>query len=797
LTGSLQLIAIEDNKNTSTVNEPKEHVLVITGTSKSRVLSDTPQSVTQINSEQLSKLSFSSQADVLRYVPGIKTEGGGGEVATNLQVRGLPSAGQFQFTPLLIDGSPSLSIFGLNSSAFDVYFRNDLGIEKLEFIRGGVSNLFGPGSVAGVINYISKKGTDFQENIFQIETAEEGKVRADFVTNGPTSTEGTYYAFSGFYRYDEGPLKTGFATDGYQLRGNIHKEFNDNSGSLTVYTQLIDDKVQFYLPLPLDAGSKQRIRGNDGTLVHSVQTDSVENLTYPLESGSYTSPIDNGVWTKGVSLSLNFDKELADDWSFTAKSKWSKYKHQFNLFLDGDGVINIPENQSDYLVNRELGSLENAVFTYVDSGQVLAADDLLFANRLLDRNRPVEDFSSEFNFKKNIETENFTHDLTLGVFISSAEADDQNIVSAYLAEFNNRPRLVNLEVNGITVSRGGIVGPSVGYNNKTMSAVKTALYFADQFENEKWIFDLGVRFENIKGKVKQEQSEVTVISNDPLLAPNLQSITYGSGNFVRGKVSTTDYALSGAALYRFNNNLNLYANLSRGYFFPEVRSVRFDDFEQPQEYEAEIIKQGEIGIKYFDKNSYMSAALFFTDLENRNTVDFVNDGSGGVEEITITQSTEATGLEFDWHYTLTDSFSIQANLTYQDHQFTKYEADPSIIGNELRRKPKILMNLGAYYDNNNLDASILYNFHGDNYANDSNSVKLDSFNLFNFNVGYTWHLADEKQMRVGLSIFNLTDSQGITEGSPRLGNAQNSNSDYFVGRPILPRRISLKFKYNF
>ena len=68
--------------------------IIVSGTSKGRVISDTPQSVTSISEDELVKLSSSSQADVLRYIPGIKVEGGGGEVATNLQVRGLPSSGQ-------------------------------------------------------------------------------------------------------------------------------------------------------------------------------------------------------------------------------------------------------------------------------------------------------------------------------------------------------------------------------------------------------------------------------------------------------------------------------------------------------------------------------------------------------------------------------------------------------------------------------------------------------------------------------------------------------------------------------
>ena len=129
--------------------------IIVTGSFSARSQKEAPTSMTLLNSKQLGVLSFNSQADVLRSIPGITAEGGGGEVASNVFVRGMPSGGQYQFTPLQVDGLATISTFGLNSSAHDVYFRNDIGIRNLEFIRGGSATLFGAGSVAGIINYTS------------------------------------------------------------------------------------------------------------------------------------------------------------------------------------------------------------------------------------------------------------------------------------------------------------------------------------------------------------------------------------------------------------------------------------------------------------------------------------------------------------------------------------------------------------------------------------------------------------------------------------------------------------------
>src|SRR3954465_13895436 len=221
-----------ENQSPPTAPQDVAHaddVIIITGTSRARAAFNTPLAVTTLGEARLQKIASSSQADILNTVPTLKGDAGGGEVASNIFVRGLPSGGQYQFTPLMYDGIPVLSTFGLNSSAYDVYYRNDLGIDRLEFVQGGVSNLFGPGSVAGLINYISRQGTDDFGGTAQLEVAEKNKIRADLAIQGPLANN-WYYAVSGYYRYDEGPIKTDLKTKGYQIRGNIKHRFADGSG---------------------------------------------------------------------------------------------------------------------------------------------------------------------------------------------------------------------------------------------------------------------------------------------------------------------------------------------------------------------------------------------------------------------------------------------------------------------------------------------------------------------------------------------------------------------------------------
>ncbi|WP_166421992.1 TonB-dependent receptor plug domain-containing protein [Paraglaciecola sp. 20A4] len=780
--------------------------IIVTGSSVARTEADTPAKTTLIGKDQIANTGFSSQADILMSVPGIKVEGGGGEVATNAFVRGLPSGGQFQFTPLNYDGMPAFQS-GLTSSAQDVYYRPDIGIERVEYVGGGVSNLFGPGSVAGIINYISRKGSDDPESTVQVELAEDGRIRTDFFNSGALSSDDNiYYAISGFYRYDEGPLDTGLPTKGYQLRGNIRKEFDD--GHIAFHGQMINDKVQFFLPLPLEGASRDRLTGNDGETVYVAQTVAAADLSYPTADGTYESPIRDGVSTEGGSFGVDFEKELTDTWRISGKAKAASYDHQFNLFLDGDGIANTPEPQSGYVTNSGrtvngdlLSSLGTANYTWSETGNALPDDYLVFGNRLLDRQRDGDFFSTEFNVTGELEAGGFDHTVNIGTFFINASQMDYNIISSYLADFSNgkNARLVDLSFTneaGETVqySKNGVVGPGTSYTNKDLTSKRIAFYVTDQLENDNWAFDVGMRVERAEGTTKSEGSEVVVVSDDPSLAPNLQVNTTGNGRFTYGEVGTTEAAFSGALLYKMDDSdMNLYANASKGYFFPQIRSITFNDNGEPQSYEGEDITLGAIGVKYFPKDLYIDASLFVANLDNRRSVDFENDGSGGLLEVVKQQSTETSGAEIISRWNVSDEITLEGNITYQDAEFS----EGANVGKQPRRQPEFTGNAAVSYNNGFVDARLGVSYFGDSYANDDNSVELDSHTIATFNAGYSWELNSDQEIRLGISVWNLFDSEGITEGSPRQGNSQVSGGEFFIGRPVLPRRVSLTARYDF
>ena len=767
--------------------------IVVTASSGKRVQQVMPMSVSTLGFSKIQRVKFNSQADILRSVPGVTAEGGGGELASNIFVRGLPSGGQYQFTPLQIDGMPVISTMGLNSSAPDVYFRNDLGISRIEFVRGGSATLYGMGSVAGIINYSSKLGTDKQQTMIETEVASPGKIKLDFNTGGALQPGSLYYNVAGTYRFDNGPIRTGLPSNGYQIRANLRKVFNE--GSFTIYTQLIDDRVQFFLPYHLTS-NRERPVGWDGKTIMTMQTADVTNLSVRTPNGLYQSRAADGVATKGGYVMGAFEKRFANDWKLDMKFRTARYQHQFNFFgVDGSGRNPITQRIFvDSVAARPPQVPTSYNFTYANDGSPLNPNSLILENNMTDRNRPLNEMAGNFNLSKSISGDKASHTINLGSFVSRTEAGDYNVQIRYLSEFRDQPQVINLRYTDGTTPRNYTVNGvrSVpGYTNKFVTSNKAAVYLTDEIVISKLRIDLGFRWETITGRVTNEKTS-TAVNADGL------NVTWGNGAFDKFTVTASDWAGSIAASYQVKRNLSVYGNFSRGYFFPELRGPRVtyvNGVAKYPVYKPERIIQGEIGAKLSTKKGLATVAVFTNRLNDRLNVLFLNVG-GSVQEVANVLSSKTTGIEATVDQEIIKNVRVDGGLTFMQHEYTKDDTAPTNVGKWLERQPRFMYNAGITYDNRKFDAGFHTEYFGKRYGNASNLVLLDAYSIARIDMGYTFRM-DDASLKISAGIFNVFNNEGITEGNPRAGNTQTNTGDFFVGRPIIPRSFFARATLSF
>ena len=789
--------------------------ITVTSTRSGRTQREAAMSLTQLSAAQIGRLSASSQADILRVVPGVHAENGGGEVAANVFVRGLPAGGQYKYTPMQIDGMPVEGTFGLTSSAQDVYFRNDLGFTGIEFVRGGAATLFGVGSAAGIINYTSKTGGSSPRTQLQLETADQNRMKIDFNTGGPLGGDNSkvFYNVSGVYRYDEGPVFSGLPSQGYQFRGNI--VYRGDNSVLTISGQKIDDRVQFILPYPLTGGERERPIGNDGEIINTLQTQAIADMAFQTPAGQYRSPLRDGVKTNGGYAMVDFAQNFGEGWKLNAKVRSARYDHQFNFFLDGSGIAGASpvEGLETFVRKRSNNNVSNYTVTYADNGQPLAPTDKLYENRFQDRYRPFFDMSSDINLSKKLSTGKAQHHFTLGTFLTRTEAEDLNVTNRYVSDFTNAPRLVNVTYfdtlgRRVNYTSGGISGRGIGYANAKLQSRKAALYLSDEIVFDKLRIDAGIRMESMVGDINREQTATTTMLTDTNSTNALRNVVWGTGNWNRRRITANDWAAAVSASYAVGSRTNVYANFSKGFFFPELRqNVEFTrdskgNFVQPDP-KAEQIIQTEAGVKYASTSFSGTLAVYSATINDRLQTDFI-DTPDGLRQVTLAIGQTATiGTEATFAYVPVKSLTIDGAITYQQHEVKDWKirnASGAVVedlsGRWLARQPRFMAQAGLSYDNQALYAGVMAKHIGRRYANNNNSIELEANTIVMANAGYRFNVGQQERLDIGLSVYNLTNSAAADEGSPRAGDNQ-VEGEFFVGRPILPRRVFLRIGFEF
>jgi len=462
----------------------------------------------------------------------------------------------------------------------------------------------------------------------------------------------------------------------------------------------------------------------------------------------------------------DFNYNFSDDLTFKSKVKYANYKHNFALYIGGNGDNNNPITLNEYVANVAPGNLGfNA--SYQGTTGAINGSDLVLDNLHIDRLRPMTDYSGEASLTKRLESGSGSHNITGGVYLARTEAEDVNYQYRVLSEFNNNPRLVNLSYidaggNDVTFSDGGLYNRIGMTSNKFLSQNKTAFYLTDEMIFDKWRFDVGFRVENTEGTFSNGNIVESQVYDDATLTPELANVNFADGSFTRANVSATDWALSLAGLYKLNDEVNLYANFSKGFFFPQIRGFTpISTGVTGSKYDSEQIVQFEAGAKLGTAKLSGSFAAYYVALTDRIKIDQGFVGGSLVDLTRSEQSTSTVGAELAFDWSFTDNFSLRGTGTYQSHEITKNvstdltnnTSSTTNEGNELARQPNFLGSLGVYFDNSKFDALFSFNHTGSKFAADNNTVELDAITIARIGAGYLFDMGESNEtLRLGFSF---------------------------------------------
>ncbi len=152
-----------------------------------------------------------SIVDLLRDLPGVFVQQSGGSVVS-LFTRGAKP----NFTLVLLDGVKANDPTNTRGGSYDFSTLDLNDIERIEFVRGPASAIYGSDAVGGVINILSRKGSPVFDAGADVEGGSFGYVRASGHVGGPiggaTANLGIAYTDNGMPV--EGSTSRGLSLDG-------------------------------------------------------------------------------------------------------------------------------------------------------------------------------------------------------------------------------------------------------------------------------------------------------------------------------------------------------------------------------------------------------------------------------------------------------------------------------------------------------------------------------------------------------------------------------------------------------
>ncbi|MFQ5679659.1 MAG: TonB-dependent receptor [Gemmatimonadota bacterium] len=778
--------------------------LVVTATREAVTQQDATFSVTLVPAEKINKFQPQSAAEVLRTVPGIHAEEGGGEVAVNSFLRGLPSPGQFRYQTLQEDGMPVRSIPGGFISAEDVFFRYDYNVRTLEVVKGGVSPLFGINAPAGTINYVSKTGGDILTSTVAFTGGQRDYYRVDMNVNGPLG-EDWRFNVGGFYRLDRGPRISGLDTRGFQIKGNVTRLLE--GGHLRFYAKVIDDKVQFLLPFAHRRATGKPAIDENGT----QNSDAGADFTVPtpasqgLFPGSFRSTMDRGVLTSGQSVMFEVFQEFGEGWSVENKVRWSDMDHEFNIFIPF-GTQPADEFAQGFMTMPG----DVAIFGFVNDPRPFSGEAVA-RQGVWGRFRPTEDLANQFILKKRVEGPRASALISVGGYFSRTEVSDVQIRPTMLFELATRPRAMTLEIRHadgsttpVTMSNG-ILEISNNFFNRQFQANNVSVFGGTEITvDDRFRIDVGGRFQRQTASVRVENTSRFDLGTT--LAE--QNAVFGNGTFVRRNVDFDDFAVALGMNYKVADALNVYGNFSRSFFFPTLGifagDVRIDEqgnFVQPVPEQNEELLQAEGGVKIGTPQYSATISGFWTQISDRLQTDIrIIDGQS-------LQVTDAVGESRTFGLEATGAYAprripglrLETSITAQDHETTEFVVGANdFSGNDVKRIPQFMTNSSVFYEAYGLDAMVNWSHLGDRFADDANFQTLQSVNILTLDLGYTFRLREGKSLRLGLNAYNINDTVGLTEGDPRLPPGFDpAQLPFFNARPVLPERFKVSASYTF
>lgn len=805
--------ASDDARNAKPAEAAPAKKTFSTGVAKGRDLLDSAISASSLDDDTMQKLSARSLADVLRNIPGIRTEGSTGDGASNYTIRGLPlTSGGSKFMQLQEDGLPVIEFGDFFNVGSDIFIRADFNVGQIEAIRGGSASTFSSNSPGGVINLISKTGDEEGGAIQATSGVNYDEKRLDFDYGGKLSDTLRFHV-GGFYRSGEGVRRVGFTgVNGGQLKFNITKTLP--TGYIRFNAKYLDDRSPIYQPAPFKitgTADKPVIENvanfdirRDTLISHNINTFiGLDANNQPLRDD-----MEEGVHAQVKSVGLEAQFGLGE-WTITERGRFSG--------ITGRSMRDFPS--TIYAASALPASLGagTGTFTYANGpnkGQVIASPTTLNGNGLIANDllndvhiNALDNFTNDLRANRTWKIGGGDFTLTGGIYKSYQKLNTDWFYANILQEVLGGGKAALLDFTDAS----GVKQTQAGVLNYSLTA-GTGLYR----RNYDLSYDITAPFGSVNyhigklaigGSIRYDIGSV----NGRLFGSDLGGGRVGSGSYDFNNDGVISVAESKTAFlplttpapvnydyhylsysvgvnYRIAEPLSVFARYSRGaranadkILFATVGGgvSTTSGLLGNSDSASDLVRQLEGGFKFRKSDVALNVTGFYAKTEDTNIQ------TGGINTERLYRS---YGAEVEATYQH-GPFSVIASMTYTKAKILSDSQNAAVADKTPRRQPEFIFSATPQYQSRyfSVGANVIANT--GSYANDTNTLKMPGYTI----VGAFLQVRPIERVQLMVNVNNLFNTMAFYE----IAQASIPTNGVGWGRAFNGRTISGSLRLSF
>ncbi len=717
--------------------------IIVTANKVAENVQDVPIAVTAVTGDALEAAGTTSLENIGDLVPSVTFRKGTTSANSAIFLRGV---GTITFS---IAAEPSVStvVDGIVLSRSGQAFADLVDVERIEVLRGPQGTLFGKNASAGLVNIVSKGGSDVFEGEANLGLFEGGEYRGRLTVAGPIA-EGLTARVTGFYGSYKGNITNvfnGSKVNGYERYGA--RMILDWEASDTAKFRLIADGF----------------RANDDCCaeVTGVTRGAVLDRELNLPGLNLSTGIFRGENERFVNHNLT-TRTQDRQWSLTAQGDFDVFSgHTLTMIGGYRNWRNVEFREGDFLPRAVVGTAElhdhGAVETDQYSLELRLASDQAKAFRY-----QVGGFYWQSdNFQA------FRRDVTTCASSSLAADPRTGAVPCNLASTVTTLYPSAYSLSNVDVQNFALFGQFTVDVTEKLSLTGGLRWTKDELDY--------VHF-----RAPGSNRRIGGITTGPGISGVGAGGTLPLGNGTNTSVgSSSNDNISGKAViqYAVTDDVMTYASYTRGYKGPAfnvffnhtvpTNSVPIDE-ETSNAYEAGIKS------RFADNRVQLNLAVFQADYNGFQANNFILFGTPPtiISNLTNAGSVRTKGFELDALINAADGLNFNANIAMADAKVRRFNPNPltnapdARNGTRLPLAPKWSSNIGMDYEGDlsklGVDARIYFatnfNWTGKQFSDLGNSGPIDGYAMWNASLGFS---DQDDKYRLTFHLKNITDDSYV------------------------------------